>query len=208
MVEDRQTEVTRGSHRSRYSRLVPLGSAVVILAAAVVWIGLAGTGIDQERDPVRIERGNPGAVGTSGELSEPREADVSPGVIRDLETITGVNDGHVFVGRRVELQVPVSRHVNDAAFWVGSGDNRLLVVLTRESRDGATRQRGGPSTAVGLVPVGELAVVSGSIQQVPDAEAMRSWGLTSADLTELMDRRIFLRADIVSALAGAGVVPN
>jgi hypothetical protein len=208
MTDERRTGTTRSSRRPRKAGLVPLGSAVVVLSAVVVWFGLAGTGTEREPERVHIESGNVGAVGTSGQLPAEPQGDLSPNVIRELETITGVNDGHVFVGRRVDLQVPVSRHVNDVAFWVGAGDNRLLVVLGRENRDSATRQRGGPSTAVGLVPVGERAVVSGSIQRVPYAEAMYSWGLTSDDRTELMDRRIFLRADSVAPVPAAADQQN
>lgn len=198
MANERHPDMTRVSRRSRKAGLVPLGAAVVVLAAVVAWFAFAGTGVDGERGPVLIELGNPGTIGTSGQLpAEPPGGELRPNVIRELETITGVNDAHVFVGRRVDLQVPVSRHVNDVAFWVGSGDNRLLVVMTREDRHSPTPQRGGPSTAVGLVPVGEQAMVSGSIQRVRNTEAMHSWGLTSADRAEVMDRPIFLRADRV-----------
>jgi hypothetical protein len=195
-----------GSRRGRKGGLLLIATAVIAIAAVgIVMSPGGGGGLGQGAGLVRTETGNPGAVGTSGQHAEGASQSSGPsvsgagGVIHELETITGTNDGHELVGRRVEMHVPVSQHINDGAFWVGMGDNRLLVVLSRDTRDGQDRQRGGPSTTgISNLRAGQQATVSGSIQRVPYAEAMYSWGLTTADRAELMERRIYLKADTVT----------
>ncbi len=191
-----------GTRRSRKTLLLLLGVAAMACGALAIWLSPGGgAGIDRGPYLVRTETGNPGAVGTSGEQAPAPDRNQGPaaGIIRDLDTITGTNDGHELVGRRVDLRVPVSQHVNDVAFWVGMGDNRVLVVLTRDDRDGQERQRGDPSSSgIRALQAGQQATISGSIQRVPYAEAMYSWGLTNADRAELMDRRIYLKADSVT----------
>ena len=199
MRESYKRDYMVGTRRSRRTGLLLLAASAIAVAAFAVWLSP-----DDDRDPtlVRTETGNPGAVGTSGALAPDADQEAAAsdaGIIRDLETVTGSNDGHALVGRRVDLRAPISRHINDVAFWVGTGDNRLLVVLARDDRDGEDRQRGEPSnTALGSLRGGQQATISGSIQRVPYAEAMYSWGLTKADRTELMERRIYLKADGVS----------
>ena len=191
---------TIGNRRSRKVGFLMLTSAVIVIAAFALWLTPgAQTLLEQDRDLVRTETGNPGTVGTSGIRDTDQDAGVPQGnVLRDLETITGTNDGHELVGRRVNLYVPISQHINDVAFWIGAGDNRLLVVLARDDRDGARRQQGEPSTTGIIFRDAHQAAIAGSIQRVPSAEAMHSWGLTDADRAELMERRVYLRADTVS----------
>ena len=193
MQDLNDTNIVR-TRRSRKVGPLLLGAAVVALGAFAVWLSPGGGG-----GLVRTETGNPGTVGTSGTHEGDQDSGAAAGnVIRELETITGANDGHQLVGRRVDLHVPISQHINDVVFWVGAGDNRLLVVLARDDRDGAKRQRGEPSTtSVDSVRAGQQATIAGSIERVPYAEAMYSWGLTAADRAELMERRVYLRADIV-----------
>ena len=193
---------TIGTPRSRKVGLLLLSAAVLAVAAVAVWMSpRGGGGRDLGAGLVRTETGNPGTVGTSGTLDAGQGSDVTDGnTIRDLTTITGANDGNQFVGRRVSLSAPVSQHLNDTAFWIGEGDNRLLVVLARDDRDGAERQRGEPADkSLGNLEVGHRATIAGSIQRVPYSEAMYSWGLTNTDRAELMDRRVYLRADSVTA---------
>jgi hypothetical protein len=142
--------------------------------ALAMMLGCAASGCDGDRTEV-IE----GAVGTAGF----RHGDGDSGVIHEIETITGVNDGHQLVGRRVDLHVPVQQHLNDFAFWVGSRDNRVLVV-----------HPGNPSISV----TGTLATVSGTIRALPRDAEMHSWGLAESDRDELMQRRIYVRADAVA----------
>jgi hypothetical protein len=148
-----------------------------------------------------------GPVGTSGRETAPDTGDnpgsaavVPPAPIQDLDTITGINDGRELVGQRVDLHVPVQEHINDVAFWVGSDDNRLLVVLARDDRDDVQRQKGLPSSSKVQALNGAPAAISGTVQALPRAELMQSWGLTNADWAELMQRKIYIRADNVGEL--------
>jgi hypothetical protein len=189
-----------------------IAAAFIALGAAMVWLSPGGeAGLQQGTGQVRTETGNEGARGTSGRLDSTGGDNAGPGLttIHEIETITGATDGHQLVGRRVDLHVPIQQHINDVAFWVGPADNRLLVVLARDDRDGETRQLGEPGRGGAGVIHGQQATISGTIQRVPYAEAMYSWGLTNADRAELMDRRIYLRADRVTsngAQAGGGAV--
>jgi hypothetical protein len=193
-----------GTRRSRRVGLLLIGAGVLALAAFGIWMSPGGGGGSElGMGMARTTTGSEGALGTSGQRSAAETDNSGPGLatIHDLETITGTNDGHELVGRRVDLHVPVQQHINDVAFWVGPKDNRLLVVLARDDRDGATRQRGEPSTSgIGTVTAGQQATISGTIQRVPYAEAMYSWGLTNTDRAALMERRIYLRADTVSPM--------
>jgi hypothetical protein len=194
-----------GSHRARTWGVALIGTAFIVAGAAMVWLSPGGgAGLRQGTGQVRTETGRAGSnelvLGTSGQDDLPGD-NSGPGLttIHEVETITGATDGHQLVGRRVDLHVPVQEHLNDVAFWVGPRDNRLLVVLARDDRDGETRQLGGPAGGISRTMDGTQATISGTIQRVPYAEAMYSWGLTNADRDELMDRRIYLRADRVSA---------
>ena len=137
-------------------------------------------------------------VGTAGAHEDAAEAKAD--VITEIETITGTNDGMALVGRRVDRHVDVQNRANDHAFWVGSPDNRLLVVIGRDRRDGSQRQHGKPSNH-GIAPVrgGQRAAISGVIRPAPKAEQRYSWNLTRDDERELADRKIYIDADSVSS---------
>ncbi len=149
--------------------------------------------------------GHRGVTGTSGRDTS-RAADddsdpsavVPPAIIQELDTITGSVGGQQLIGRRVDLHVTV-QDPNDVSFWAGEGDNRVLVVMSRDNRDGATRQVGKPPThAVQALRAGEQATVSGSIQRLPNAEEMFSWQLTRSEAAEALDRQFYIRADTVA----------
>jgi hypothetical protein len=137
------------------------------------------------------------AVGTAGSHDAALGVD-DPTVLREVETITGANDAMSLVGRRVDLHVDVQARANDHAFWVGSPDNRVLVVWGRDNRDGARRQAGIPASH-GIEPVhdGQRAAISGVVRPIPIAEQRFSWDLTEQDRKELGDRKIYIRADTV-----------
>lgn len=202
MRESYNRDYVVGTRRSRTVSLTLLAAAAVAAAAFAVWLSPGGGGGQALRTGnTQTQSGVLGAVGTAGEAegAGQNSGPSAAGIIHDLDTITGANDGHALVGRRVELRVPINQHINDVAFWVGTGDSRLLVVISRDTRDGAERQRGeGSASGVRPVRAGETAVISGTIERVPYAEAMYSWGLTTRDRSELMDRRIYLRADNVT----------
>lgn len=181
------------------------GIAVIVLAIGAVALTALGSrmSIPGTRSSQTLESVAEAAVGTTGVHPTANAVRFRPGLptIHELETITGVNDGHLLVGRRADLHVPVQQSINDSVFWVGSKDNRLLVVVRprrnpRPQRDGTATSNGHGGT----VQAGERATVVGSIQRIPDDEAMSSWGLTDADLAESMERRIYLRAESISVL--------
>jgi hypothetical protein len=152
--------------------------------------------------PEPAVEGEAGAVGMTG--IQPRDKhDEAFGedaaVLREIETITGTNDAMALVGRRVDLHVDVQERATDRAFWVGPADNRVLVVVARDNRDGVARQTGA-SAHHGIEPVrnGQRAAISGVIRAVPRAEQRLSWELTDHDAREVAERKVYIRADRVS----------
>ena len=177
--------------------LVAVG-LIVFFAAVGLWLVPQNRNDRGKRDGGDLGP-TAGAVGTTGThdgAAETHRGDV----ITEIETITGTNDGMSLVGRHVDLHVDVQDRANDHAFWVGSADNRLLVVLRRDNRHGAERQRGQPSNH-GIAPVrgGQRATVSGVVRAAPKDEHRDSWNLTRDDQNELADRKIYIDADTVSS---------
>ena len=186
----------------------------VAFAMAVVVLGMVLAYQRATRDSARVDRpagslattGTDGSVGTSGTGALPAAAGdsdpsvvVPPAIIQEFDTITGSVDGQQLIGRRVDLHAIVSSVPNDTTFWIGAGDNRLLVVLGRDDRNDKTRQLGLESHH-GLSPVhvGQQATISGSIQPLPKAEEMYGWRLPESDYAELRDRKLYIRADAVT----------
>jgi hypothetical protein len=175
---------------------------LVALAALGLWL------VPQNRDDRITPRGPapepPRAVGTSGAHQGSAETE-GGNVVTEIETIAGANDGMTLVGRRVDLHVDVQQRANDVAFWVGSPDNRVLVVIGRDNRTGLQRQKGDPSGhGISTVHDGQRAAISGVIRPVPAAEQRMSWNLTNADEKDLADRKIYIHADTVSSEGHGG----
>jgi hypothetical protein len=176
---------------------------VCVLGALPWWLRETGTNRNLTPAGINVRAGTAttaGAVGTSGLVSDVREAAVDSGIIRELETLTGSFDGHELVGRRISLALSVQEQANDNAFWIGSGKNRVLVVMHRDRRDDAQRQEGAVAPN-GIAPWhhGQTATIIGTIQRIPSSEEMASWGLTTRDKMELAGRPIYIRADTVRA---------
>lgn len=154
-------------------------------------------GLPGENAPIGTSGGDvPEPAGESGASAAPTPA----AAIRELATITGSIDGQELIGRRVDLHVPVHQIASDAAFWVGDGDNRLLIVTEPEDRGGSARETGEPPSH-GISPVheGQQATISGSVQRVPNAEEMAArWRLSEQEAAELSDRMLYIRADRVT----------
>ena len=160
--------------------------AVVLVLGVLIYFAQDGTRTDLS------ETRRSDAVGTTGQED-------SNGEIHELDTITGMNDAHELVGRRFDLHVPVQQHINDVAFWVGAKDNRLLVVMGRDTRDGTARQKGQSSThGLDAQYEGQMATISGTVHAMPRVEDTYSWQLTEKDLDELRQVRVYLRADAVT----------
>jgi hypothetical protein len=140
-------------------------------------------------------------LGTSG-TTPPTAVDADSGqaesTIRDLDAIIAKGGASSLVGRHVDLQVPVLGENNLVAFWVGSPDDEILVVLHRDRRDDQQRMTSQPP-AHSIEPVhqGQQATISGTLQTVPDIEGRFSWELTRSQLDEVEGRGVYLLADNV-----------
>jgi hypothetical protein len=122
-------------------------------------------------DVPRVDTTSPQPTGTSGITPEPS---LEGGIVHEIETITGANDGMALVGRRVDVHVDVQELANDTAFWVGPRDNRVLVVLARDRRSSADRQRGVASSHdIAALRSGLRAAVVGTIRAMPGDEGPR-----------------------------------
>lgn len=137
-----------------------------------------------------------GAVGTSGGPEGVGGGQAASGQpILRLETITDQRDGRHLVGRPVNLRTVMVDPANDVAFWVGTGDDRVLVVPDRDTRSGVERQMGLPShPRAGWVGGEQLLTITGVIEPIPYGEATYSWNLTRPDVADLIKRMIYVRA--------------
>ena len=197
-------DVEAGSSRVKRPRR---GLLAVAVAMSVVMLGMFLAYQRSVREGERLDRPvgsltsttTEGAVGTSGTGELSTTVAVTPAIIQELDTITGSVDGQQLIGRRVDLHAIVQTVPSDSAFWIGAGDNRLLVVLGRANRTGRAGQL-GPDSHHGLSPVhtGQQATISGSVQPLPKAEELRSWRLTDSDYAEVLDRKLYIRADTVT----------
>ncbi len=177
-----------------------------LLVLAVVGLRLTPEGnarTPRPRDGTRVAAAVSDAVGTTGTHSaaHARAAEIDEGnVVTEIETITGANDGMMLVGRRVDLHVDVQKRVSDHAFWVGSADNRVLVVLVQDDPRGPGHHQGRLSRHQ-IVPVhrGQRAAIAGVIRSMPKPGQLAGWRLTRDDVEELTDRKIYIRADSVSS---------
>lgn len=198
MARDGHTR-TIGTPRGRK---VALWLLVAAVAYGVIYVGQDGVDRFWERGPwvTRTAEQSPegGALGTSGGAAPGADntagppAVSPPPVVQDAQAaLTGDDEWQDLVGREITLTIPMGPHVNDVAFWTEDGGPPLLVVLARDRRDGATRQRGEPNAA-DLSSTAGQAAISGTVQRLPHAEAMYSWRLTNHDAAELSRRPIYL----------------
>jgi hypothetical protein len=182
--------------------------SIVLVALGIVWAYQRDLRRAAELDsPASPAAGmtTPGSVGTSGTVDAPAATDsgsvavVPPAIIQELDTITGSVGGQELVGRRVDLHVTVHSVPNEVVFWIGGKDNRVLVALGRDNRDGRGRQHGlSPRHGILTVHAGQQATISGSLQRLPKAEEIYGWRLTEPDYAELLDRKMYIRADTVT----------
>jgi hypothetical protein len=188
--------------QNRWRWLFPVGVLVALPALGIYALGeTSGTAFWPSHNALMRNSAPERAVGTSGQTpAVARSSDESTGaVIRDVETITGINDRHPLVGRRVDLRAPIAARANDQAFWIGSKDNLVLVVPRRDRRDSQMRQQGQvANTGLPMLESGKMVSISGSIERLPRAEERYSWGLTSADLAAAAAVGVYVHADVVS----------
>jgi hypothetical protein len=196
-------------------------SVAVALLALVAW-GLAETNKDtnltfqgnrratdvkgREATPLRESsyKDPSSPVATNGEGTSNASAPAAAEPIQDLKGILGTDDPRSLTGRRVEITVPVLQDQNLTTFWIGSPQDKLLVVLNRDTRDSAERQASTPPEhGIGAVHQGQHAVITGTVVAVPRAEERYNWDLTRPQTQELERRGVYIRADKITA-AGDG----
>jgi hypothetical protein len=179
-------------------RLAFVGIGAVLLIAALLYASGKSGGFEERAQDV---------TGTSGRVAElpsgeGTSAVPAAAVINELETITGVVDGHELIGRRVDLHVDLgeaSANANASGrFWIGPADSPLLVVLARDNRNELQRVEGEPPpTEIPQVRAGQPVNISGRIEKLPRAEERYNWGLTRNELRLLSERPIYIRAESV-----------
>jgi len=139
-------------------------------------------------------------VGTAGAAAEPQGSDSSTSdANRNIDEMLDKGDRQQLIGKRVQLRVQVQDINNDPAFWVGSGDKRMLVVVRRDTRDNAARQEGLPSKH-GIEPIDgpRMVAISGTIQRMPRAEEAASWNLTKDEKRLLASQGVYIQADRIT----------
>jgi hypothetical protein len=167
---------------------------IVALVLALMWgwpyfRSRHGTGVSAVSTP---------SVGTTGQQNG-GVAEDSPATLHDLETVTGSTDPHELIGRRVDFHLRAEDINNDASFWVGNKDNRMLVVLGPDNRRNAQRDRGAPSpNDIKPAGPGQMVHITGTIEGVPNEEARYSWGLKDSQRRALKDQKVYIRADRVT----------
>ena len=153
-----------------------------------------GTGVSAVGNPP----GGNAPIGTTG-LRGGGEPEDSPATLHDLETVIGATDPHELIGRRVDFHLKVGDINNYTSFWVGTKDNRMLVVLGRDNRSDAQRDRGAASpNDIKEAAPGQMVHITGTIQGIPDAETRYSWGLNDSQRGALKDEKVYIRADHVT----------
>jgi hypothetical protein len=205
MADYEKTHMISTRRWKRTAILAALGIGVIVLASIGVWMSPGGgKGQDIGTGQRRFETGTLNEKGTTGRADIEGAENSGPAatpITDPVDAATGPSKVRHLIGRRVEIEVPLGAHVNDVAFWARYEEHPLLVVLSRDARDGAARQRGEPTpAAIGDADASGNATVTGRIEQIPHAEAMHSWGLTNSDREQLLKRPVYLRV--------TGIEPN
>lgn len=187
------------------SRGAAWGVIGALLVLALVGIWLLPREDQRPGMGVRTATDETTAVATTGAdprgdrgLAMGREGITTSPILRQLEILTGIEDRHALVGRRVDLEVARGQVPHHVAFWVGEPRDRVLVVLARDTRDGAARQRGlGPDHAVDAGPHVDRVRIVGTVARIPYAEATSSWGLSRPEYADLVNRGFYIHAQEV-----------
>lgn len=191
-------------------RMTKLVSAVAVLAVA----GILTVVTLHERSDAR----EPGAVGTSGTTTAtaavPDTGIVPSGLLRQVPSFNPQPHGvapattveavpALKEGEHVEVRVALDSRASNAngfgTLWVGTPDQRVLVVLPRDTRNELRRLEGEPaSQPIQQVEPGRTVTISGTVYRVPRAEQMHTWGLTTDERRILAEHPFYIRADSVT----------
>ena len=169
---------------------------LVLLLAVVWWMVSALTGDDDDR-------ADTGAALEPPAAAAPPTADAAATgeQITDLATITGAADARGLAGRQVRLSgARVDRMMGDATFWIGSGQDRVLVILDQVIPS-------EPPTVEGRVNVnaGQTVDIQGRIRTSDDAPA---GGVLNADEQRQLDeQQVYIWADAVQVATPESAAP-
>jgi len=153
---------------------------IAITFFCMAWVGPRYSSI--HGDEARSPRLAP--VGTAGHAPFLDTA-VSEDSMRTIRMITAADDPPQLVGRRIDLDLKAPYLVDPRAFWVGSNDDRVLVVF---ARDVTTK----PKT-------GQPIRISGKVREIPSIEEQISWGLDAHQRQEVEQEKVYILADAVTA---------
>ena len=122
--------------------------------------------------------------------------------ITELAAITGAADAGALAGRPVRLSgARVDRMIGDATFWIGSGQDRVLVILDQVIPS-------EPRTVEGRVNVnsGQSVDIQGRLRAAADAPP--EGVLSAEDQRQLADRQVYVWADAVQVATPASAAPH
>ena len=175
--------------------LAPLAVLGAIVGFVIQW-SVHGP-METDTRPAALRDETPVTVPTSGEYLDHSFGLVDT-PIGKLLSRSGPDSLRTLIGERVQLPVDMRLAANDVAFWVGPSGRALLVVIDRDTRSNAERQKGLPSgSPLGAVSDATQLIVSGVITRVPAAEGRHSWALSREDAALLNQRGAYLRVDSV-----------
>jgi hypothetical protein len=136
-----------------------------------------------------------GSIATTGNSDT---TGATPGAALDAPAPMASGDRtRVSVASRIVAQRP--------SFWVRGADGDLLVVLNRDSRpeqdadEGAAGRQGAAPDATAAPE--ERLVFEAVLEELPNAEAMYSWGLTREELERVRTQGKYLRVTGAAAAA-------
>ena len=140
----------------------------------------------------------PGGMGTSASptMSPTMSPSASPmsspvamvGPITDLNMVYQQPDRALLADRTVQLtNAPVQRVINDQFFWVGTGANQRVLVMSTTPLTGTNRPKQG-----------QTVDLSGTLQRMPASTDMNSqWNLPASARQEVGQEQIYLMAQQV-----------
>ena len=187
------------AHWARWPLLLtPLGIVLLLLALVVP--------LPRDADRAGLRQGgvhrDGGAVAPLADFGGLPQSTIGT-VLSDVRALGGPVDLSGQIGDHMEISIDAAHRVNDVAFWGGARADGILVVVGRDTRSGVEKQLGLPSESGLTPPPRGIVTVRGTVEPLPYAEAMYSWGLTRRDAGLLAERGVYVRVrEVVSAAPG------
>jgi hypothetical protein len=159
-----------------------------IIVVFIIWLFVAFWGAGADRAAVPAP-GTPGMMGdaTGPGAAMPGSGDAAAaGAITRLEDIRNAENPAALVGRQVRLEDVEFQGRAGKGFWIGEGDERILVMVPQDGTVNLANWK--PGTEVH---------VSGTIDRVPPGAA-RDWEVDAIQAGDLERRNIYIRATNVT----------